>query len=212
MPPCCANSRGRGTERNLPCTRKISPGRDRHALIPQVVPLFLWTTTSRRSGTNASPRFTASSATSRIPTGFDPLATASAGEVYRRLLEDLDAEEIQAPDEEMRKLLGREFNRYRKDVEADEVIAEGGGRSPSRLLSVLNSAVEEERDDDPDEELRSPGPAWRTGVEDDCERELLTLLLSEAPDRLSSSDIATALAGDPQDAQEPTLCEMRSRS
>ena len=93
----------------------------------------------------------------------DPVVTASAGEVYRRLLEALDAEEIEVPDEGMRKLLGREFDRYRKDVEADEVMARGGAHLA--LLAILDGAVEEEREDDTDEELRSPGPAWIPGDE-----------------------------------------------
>ena len=129
----------------------------------------------------------------------DSAVTASAGEVHRRLLEALDAGEIQVPDEEMRKLLGREFDLYKENVDAEGVMSRRGAHLA--LLSVLDSAVEE-RDDDADEELRSPGPVWLPGDEKDCQRELLRLLLSEAPDCLSFSDIATALAGDPEDVRE----------
>jgi len=129
----------------------------------------------------------------------DPAVTASAGEVYRRLLEALDAEEIEVPDVEMRALLGREFDLYRKAEEADEIMARGGAHLA--LLGVLDGAVEEEAEE-LDEAERAPGPGWFPGDQDDCQRGVLDLLLSEAPNPLAFSDIAVVLAGDPEDAQE----------
>jgi hypothetical protein len=131
----------------------------------------------------------------------DPTVTASAGEVYRRLLEALDAGEIRVPDEEMRALLGREFDLYRKAEKVDEVMSRRGAHLA--ILSVLDCpAAERQDDDEADRSMPSPGPRWLPGDADDCRREVLDLLLSEAPNCLAFSDIAVALAGDPENVRE----------
>jgi hypothetical protein len=132
----------------------------------------------------------------------EPAVTASAGEVYRRLLEALDAEEIQVPDEEMRTLLVREFDLCRKAEEVDEVVSRHGAHLA--LLGVLEGATGEgeEEGKEQDEAERTPGPGWLLGDEDDCQREVLDLLLSEAPNPLAFSDVAVVLTGDPENVQE----------
>jgi hypothetical protein len=131
----------------------------------------------------------------------DPAATAASGEVYRRLLEALDAGEIQVPDEEMRTLLGLEFDLYTKAEKVDEVMSRRGAHLA--LLEVLDGVAAERQDDDEaDRSMRSPGPRWLPGDVEDCRREVLDLLLSEAPDCLTFSDIAVALAGDPENVRE----------
>jgi hypothetical protein len=130
----------------------------------------------------------------------DPAVTASVGEVFRRLLEALDAGEIQLPDEEMRTLMRREAELYEKAEDANEIMARRGAHLA--LLSILDGAVEVEPHDEGDEGLRSPGPRWLDGDAVDCQRELLDLLLSEAPNALSLSEISAALAGDPENVQE----------
>lgn len=130
----------------------------------------------------------------------DPAFTASVGEVYRRLLEAVGTGEIQLPDEEMRTLMHREAELYERNENANEVMARRGAHLA--LLSILDGAVEEEDHDEEGEESRSPGPRWLSGDEDDCQRELLALLLSEAPNALSLADISAALAGDPENVQE----------
>lgn len=45
----------------------------------------------------------------------------------------------------------------------------------------------------------NPGPAWIVDDPDDCRREVLDLLLREAPELLTFHDVALVLAGDPDD-------------
>jgi hypothetical protein len=98
----------------------------------------------------------------------------------------------------MRTLLHREFDLYRKAEKVDEVVSRRGA-----LLALLNGAVAvQEDDDEADRSVRSPGPRWLPGDQDDCRREVLDLLLSEAPNCLAFPDVAVALAGDPENRQE----------
>jgi hypothetical protein len=125
----------------------------------------------------------------------DPGVTAGEGEVYRRLLEALDSEEIRVPDEEMAALIRRESDLYYKAVDAKEVVARH--EANHALLRVLGGSTEEEdEEEEEDEAERSPGPGWLGGDEVDCRREVLALLLGEAPDCLSFSEVVVALAGD----------------
>jgi hypothetical protein len=147
----------------------------------------------------------------------DPAFTAREGEVFRRLLEALDSEEIQIPDREMRERIGRLSDSFDEIENAEEVIA--GHEARHALLRVLDGSVGvdeekdgEDADDGDDESPRSPGPGWLPGDEADCQREVLDLLLKEAPDRLVFEDLVVALAGHPASWEERDTLELATRS
>ena len=122
----------------------------------------------------------------------DPIANAAEGEVFRRLLEALDTEEIQVPDEEMRERIGRLADGYYRMENAEEIITIHDAHE--LLLGILDGSREE------GEGVGSPEPGWLD--DEDCRRTVLTLLLSESPHRLEFDDVAVALAGDPEDRAE----------
>ena len=122
----------------------------------------------------------------------DPVATAVEGEVFRRLLEALDSEEIQVPDEEMRECISGLSSSYYKMENAEEIITTHDANE--LLLGILDGSREE------GEGVASPKPGWLD--DEDCRRTVLTLLLSESPNRLEFDDVAVALAGDPEDRAE----------
>ncbi len=124
----------------------------------------------------------------------DPAAVAVEGEVFRRLLEALDAEEIQVPDEEIRERIGRLAASYDRMENAEEIITAHDAHD--LLLGVLDGSREE------GEGVRSPGSRWLDGDDEDCRREILSLLLSESPHCLEFDDLAVVLAGDPESLPE----------
>lgn len=144
----------------------------------------------------------------------DPAFTAREGEVFRRLLEALDSEEIQIPDEEMRARVRRLSDSYDDMENAAEVISTH--EAHHALLRVLDGSVEEEgedgREDEKDDAPSSPGPGWLPGNEADCQREVLDLLLKEAPDRLVFDDLVVALASHPASWEEKDTLEVATRS
>ncbi|MBS1889326.1 MAG: hypothetical protein JSU06_19275 [Actinobacteria bacterium] len=156
----------------------------------------------------------------------DPSFTSREGEVFRRLLEALDSEEIQLPDREMRERIGRLSESYDEMEEAAEVIATH--EAHHALLRVLDgdevtedaaagqeeSADEEDpADEDPDDGSLRQGPGWDTDdAYDSSRREVLDLLLAEAPDWLTSADLEVALAGHPATWGEKDTLEIATRS
>jgi hypothetical protein len=127
----------------------------------------------------------------RLP---DPAATAGEGEVFRRLLEALDREEISVPDEEMRARIERLSESYDRTVDVEEIMATRDAHK--LLLGVLDGSREE------GEGVRSPGSRWLDGDDEDCRREVLSFLLSESPHCLEFDDLVVALAGDPESLPE----------
>ncbi len=129
----------------------------------------------------------------------DPVATAREGLIFRRLLEALFDGQITVPDEEMRERFERLSESYDRMEEAEEVMTNHAAHRA--LLGVLDGSGDEETGG-------SPGPGWIPGDDDDCRREVLDLLLQEAPDCLEFDDVAVALAGDSEDqAERNTLRE-----
>ncbi|MBS1892149.1 MAG: hypothetical protein JST59_12705 [Actinobacteria bacterium] len=126
----------------------------------------------------------------------DPAATAREGEMFRRLLEALDAEEIRVPDEELRERLALLSERYAAAENAEEINRTLAAHRS--VLEVLDGSVGKEED----ETLRPPGPGWLPGDDASCRREVLDLLLAEAPNCLTFPEVAAALAGDTEDARE----------
>ncbi len=124
----------------------------------------------------------------------DPAVTAAEGEVFRRLLEALDDEQITVPDQEMRARIARLSESFDAMENAEKVIATH--EAHLALLRVLDGSEEEE------EALPSPGPGWLPGDDADCRREILALLLEEAPACLDFDEVAVALAGDSEDRSE----------
>jgi hypothetical protein len=123
----------------------------------------------------------------------DPIATAREGLIFRRLLEALFDEEITVPDEEMRERFERLSESYDRMEEAQEVITTNAAHRS--LLGVLDGSGGEEAGG-------SPGPGWIPGDDADCRREVLDLLLAEAPECLDFDDVAVALAGDSENQDE----------
>lgn len=123
----------------------------------------------------------------------DPIATAREGLIFRRLLEALFDEQITVPDEEMRERFERLSESYDRMEEAQEVITTNAAHRS--LLGVLDGSGDEETGG-------SPGPGWIPGDDDDCRREVLDLLLQEAPECLDFDDVAVALAGDSENQAE----------
>jgi DNA-binding XRE family transcriptional regulator len=117
----------------------------------------------------------------------DPAFTAAEGEIFRRLMEALDYEEITVPDEEMRARIARLSESYDKMESAEEVIATHAAHHA--LLRVLDGTEEVE------EALRSPGPGWIAGDDADCRREVLSLLLDEAPALVDFDDVGCGPGG-----------------
>lgn len=130
----------------------------------------------------------------RLP---DPARTAREGELFRRLLESLGTGRISLPDEEMRARIVRLAESWDEIMNAEEVIATH--QAHQALLEVLGRTQPDPGDD---EAVRSPAPGWLVEDPDDCPREILWLLLKEAPAPLTFADIATVLAGDPEDQKE----------
>jgi hypothetical protein len=124
----------------------------------------------------------------------DPIANAVEAEVFRRLLEALDTEQIQVPDEEMRERMGRLAASYDEMENVEEVMTFHDAHE--LLLGILDGSREE------GEGVKAPGPRWIADDDKDCRRELLDLLLSEAPHCLEFDDLAVALAGDPESLAE----------
>jgi hypothetical protein len=130
----------------------------------------------------------------------DPGVTAREGEVFRRLLEALDSEEIHIPDEEMRARIERLSDSYDDLENAEEVIATHGAHRA--LLRVLEGSAEEDEEDNEDESAGPPEPGRLPGDDADRRRKVLSLLLAEAPHPLVFDDVAVALAGDPRSVSE----------
>jgi hypothetical protein len=127
----------------------------------------------------------------RLP---DPGAAAREGEVFRRLLEALDREEIVVPDEEMRARFERLAESYDTNENVEDIV---NARDALRLLlGILDGSREE------GEGVKSPGSRWIDGDDEDCRREVLSLLLSESPHCLEFDDLAVVLAGDPESLPE----------
>lgn len=127
----------------------------------------------------------------RLP---DPGAAACEGEVFRRLLEALDREEIAVPDEEMRTLFERLPESQDREEKVEEIV--NARDAISLLLGILDGSRLE------GEGAREPGPRWVHGDDADRRREVLDLLLSESPHCLEFDDLAVALAGDPESVAE----------
>lgn len=140
----------------------------------------------------------------------DPAFTASEGQVFRRLLEALDSGEIRIPDREMRERVGHLSDSFDEIENAEEVIA--GHEARHALLRILDGSVGEQKDGGEDEAPRSPGPGWLPGDEADCRREVLALLLAEAPDCLAFEELVVALAGHPPTWEERDTLEIATRS
>src|ERR1700743_3053115 len=101
----------------------------------------------------------------------DPAGTAREGEIFRRLLEALDTEEIRVPDEELRARISRLSERYAETEEAEEI---NTTLDAHRVVQeVLDGSVGAEEDGS----LRPPGPGWFPGDNTSCRREVLDLLL-----------------------------------
>jgi hypothetical protein len=129
----------------------------------------------------------------------DPVATAREGEVFRRLVEALFDEQITVPDEEMREQMQRLSENYDQAENADEILAAHDAHQ--ELLAVLDGSEDAEAGG-------SPGPGWIPGDDADCRREVLDLLLHEAPDYMDFDEVAIALAGDSENrAERNTLRE-----
>jgi hypothetical protein len=137
----------------------------------------------------------------RIPHALrDPVDNAREGEVFRRLLAALDGEEIVVPDEEAKERIDRLAASY-DEMEAHEEVATTHDAHEA-LIRFLGGEGCGAPEDEKDEPSGNPGPGWDTDDPDDCGREVLDLLLREAPDCLSFGDVAVALAGDPDDWHE----------
>ncbi len=125
----------------------------------------------------------------RLP---DPGAAAREGEVFRRLLEALDREEIAVPDEEMKARFERLAESYDTNENVEDIV---NARDALRLLlGILDGSREE------GEGVGSPEPGWLD--DEDCRRTVLTLLLSESPHCLEFDDLVVVLAGDPESLPE----------
>ena len=125
----------------------------------------------------------------RLP---DPGAAAREGEVFRRVLEALDREEVAVPDEEMRARFERLAESYDTNENVENIV---NARDALRLLlGILDGSREE------GEGVGSSEPGWLD--DEDCRRTVLTLLLSESPNRLEFDDVAVALAGDSENLTE----------
>ncbi|MBS1893831.1 MAG: hypothetical protein JST59_21240, partial [Actinobacteria bacterium] len=85
----------------------------------------------------------------------DPAAAAVEGEVFRRLLEALDNEQIKLPDEEMREHFGRVAASYDRMENAEEIITIHDANE--LLLGILDGSRPE------GEGVSSPGPRWISG-------------------------------------------------
>jgi hypothetical protein len=131
----------------------------------------------------------------------DPVDTAREGEVFRRMLGALDEEEITVPDEEAKKRIERVAEGF---DEAEEYEAVSTLHDAHGALIRLLGGEEEAPAPDAKEDIPSgnPGPAWIADDPDDCRREVLGLLLREAPDCLAFEDVVVVLAGDPDDRGE----------
>jgi hypothetical protein len=129
----------------------------------------------------------------------DPLATAREGEVFRRLLEALDQGKIAVPDEAMKARFERLSESYDRMAEYGEITTTHDAHRA--LLRVLGGSEEEEGEEG-EEVLRSLGPGWDPDDDADCRREVLALLLDEAPHCMSFPDVAVFLAGDPENLGE----------
>jgi hypothetical protein len=148
----------------------------------------------------------------------EPIVTAREGEVFRRLLEALDEEQIALPDEEMRKRIDRLSESYDEMEDHDEIATRHAAHEA--LLGVLAggrpSGEEVVADDDPvEEEEGSPrqGPGWDADdAYDSSRREVLALLLDEAPDCLTLADLEVALAGHPPTWEEKDTLEIATRA
>lgn len=127
----------------------------------------------------------------------DPSDAAREGEVTRRMLEALDEGEITVPDEEARERIERIARGFDEAEEYDVVSTLHDANEA--LIRVLGGEEEEPAHDDEDMPSGNPGPAWLVDDPDDCPREVLDLLLREAPDCLAFSEVASVLAGDPDD-------------
>lgn len=128
----------------------------------------------------------------------DPSDTAREGEVARRMLEALDEEEITVPDDEARERIERIARGFDEAEEYDVVSTLHDAHAA--LVRILGGEEEAPApDDDEDMPSGNPGPAWLVDDPDDCPREVLDLLLREAPDCLAFSEVASVLAGDPDD-------------
>jgi hypothetical protein len=132
----------------------------------------------------------------------DPSDTAREGEVTRRMLEALDQGEITVPDEEARERIERIAHGFDEAEEYDVVSTlHDAHQALVRVLGGEEVPVAEEGHDE-DMPTGNPGPAWLVDDPDDCPREVLDLLLREAPDCLAFSEVASVLAGDPDDWAE----------
>jgi hypothetical protein len=123
----------------------------------------------------------------------DPIATAREGLVFRRLLEALFDEQITLPDEEMRERFERLSESYDRMEEAEAVVT--NHMAHRALLGVLDGSGDAEAGG-------PPGPGWIPGDDADCRREVLDLLLHEAPDHMDFDEVAVALAGDSENQDE----------
>lgn len=98
------------------------------------------------------------------------------------------------PDEEMRARIESLSESYVRNENVVEIMTTHDAHS--LLLGVLDGFREE------GEGVKSPGPRWVDGDDEDCRREVLSLLLSESPHCLEFDDLAVALAGDPENLAE----------
>jgi hypothetical protein len=80
--------------------------------------------------------------------------------------------QITVPDEEMREQMERLSEDYDQTENADEILAIHDAHQ--ELLAVLDGSEDAEAGG-------SPGPGWIPGDDADCRREVLDLLLHEAP-------------------------------
>jgi hypothetical protein len=148
----------------------------------------------------------------------DPVVTAREGEVFRRLLEALDEERIVLPDEEMRKRIDRLSESHDEMEDHDEIAIRHAAHEA--LLGVLAGAClaseEVAAGDDPEGEedgSSRQGPGWDTDdAYDSSRREVLDLLLEEAPDCLTLADLKVALAGHPPTWEEKDTLEIATRA
>jgi hypothetical protein len=124
----------------------------------------------------------------------DPVASAREGEGFRRLLEALDEEEVSVPDGELEAHFQRLSESF--DLSEDEPEIRTAHDARIMLLRVLEGSGEDQ------EGVPSPGPKWLAGDQKDCRREVLDLLLSEAPNSVDFDEIALALAGDSENLGE----------
>jgi hypothetical protein len=125
----------------------------------------------------------------------DPSAVAREGELFRRLLEALDREEIMVPDEETRVLV---------EGLPDNSGDPGCGRDPDSTRAARRTLARILAGSGKDRTTASglPGPGWLAYDEEDCCREVLDLLLQESPESLVFDDLVVALCGDFENKQE----------